>query len=201
MRNDNAGAQTVTIHSMIDERNREDQALLLSRERGSLLNRPFRKALRKSTFISDFEALIDDFQADNVPLTGAYEESHDRRHLGRFSLRVRPHDHHNPVEVAYKLEGWKVATATERLKVGFERPLADNVWISLRAQYDYGPETIDLSGDLHYEMSRDTHVHVLVGDKMDIVTGSTMYPVVHSPVALRAVDQSPGVMLYVEHMF
>ena len=189
------------LETVLDQRNREDQALLLARERSSLLNRPLRRALKTSTLIHRFETLIDDFKADHVPLTGAYEDQHQRRRYGRFSVRLHVRDSANPVEVAYRYEGWRVGTAHDYMKFGLDRDLSENVAFSMRGVYQYGPALLDMWCALRVDVDESTNAHLLFSDKMDIVTGSTMYPVVHSPVALRTVDESPGALFYMEHFF
>lgn len=194
---------SVPVHGLethLDHREREDQALLLS-ERQGLLNRPLRRALRKSTFIRDFSVVIDNFKADNVPLTSPYEENHRRGHYGRVSVRLRPTRTENPFEVRYRLQGWNIGTGIAFLRAGYETQLSDQVFVSVRTRYTYEESSLDLWGNLHYELDQNTQLHVLVGNQMDIVGGSTMSPVVRSPVVLRAVDQSPGFMFYVEHLF
>ena len=194
---------TTGVHGLethLDHRDREDQALLLS-ERSNLLNRPLRRALRKSTFIRNINVMIDDFKANNVPLTSQYEESHRGGQYGRFSLRLRPARTHNPFEVVYKLRGWSLGSGIQNLRAGYETKLADDVYVSVRTKYGYEFKTVDVWGDLLYEASDSTQLHLLVGNKMDIGSGTSMAPVVRSPVVLRAVDESPGLMFYVEHLF
>jgi hypothetical protein len=189
-----------SLETHLDQRDREDQALLLARETNSLVRGPFRRALRDVTFISDLEVALDDFRAANVPFTVPYEESHPRTNYGSVSVRVRTSGA-NPFEFGYRFAGWRFRTGQDELKVGYQRQIGENLYLTVQSTYEYAVSIIDLWGDLDYEVSRDTHVHLLFGNKMDIVTGSVMYPAVNSPMVLRAVDESPGVMFYVEHFF
>lgn len=189
------------LETQIDQRDREDQALLLARETNSLVRGPFRRALRDVSFISDLEVALDDFKAANVPFSVPYEETHPRTNFGSVSMRVRTNSGPNPLEMSYRYAGWRFGSGEDELKVGFDRQVGENLFLTVQSTYQYAVHLIDLWGDLDYQVSRDTHVHLLFGDKMDIVTGSAMYPAVNSPMVLRAVDESPGVMFYVEHLF
>jgi hypothetical protein len=201
----NLWRNTTTVHGLethLDHRDREDQTLLLARERSSLLTRPLRKAVRTGTFLDTFQDLIDNFKAENVPLTDEYEDNHRKRsHFGRLSMRVRTNNSDDPVEVTWRRDGWRLGSGLERVKLGYRTSLTDQLHFSLNSVYFYASSLMDVWGDLHYVVDTNTELHFLFGDKMDIVTGSTMYPVVHSPIALRSVDESPGVMFYVEHNF
>ena len=101
---------------------------------------------------------------------------------------------HDPV-------GGRVGSGPGRLRVGYESWLTDDLLFSARTSYDYDPGDFGMSINLRYRVSQDTHINVLMSDRVDIITGSAMYPVIRSPVTLDAVDDSRGVLFYVEHLF
>jgi hypothetical protein len=72
---------------------------------------------------------------------------------------------------------------------------------SLRSRYDFATDDIDMWGDLRYDPNPDTRLHVLVGRRLDLLTGTNLFPVINSPVVLPAADDSPGLLVYVEHFF
>lgn len=190
------------MRSHLDERDAEDQQLLLAREGRRLLNRPLRRALRDSTIVRDFELMFDDFKSENLPLSKSSDEvEKDDIDWGRISLRLRPTRTSDPGEVSYVRNGLRVGTGYRRFKTSYEIELAPRVLISLRSNYIYEDDRLELFGDLHWRFSADARLHILAGDRIDLLTGSTLYPLVHSPVVLQTVDESPGMMFYVEHMF
>ncbi|MEM7200084.1 MAG: hypothetical protein AAF628_07450 [Planctomycetota bacterium] len=188
------------LWSVLDERDHEDQELLVAREGRSLLSKPFRSATRDSTFIRDLELVLEDFKETHLPLRGG-EETRGGRNLGRLSLRLRRLGGSDPVEVTYVREGWRIGSGQRRLRVGYRTDLSDSVGIALRTNYRYHSASMDVSGDLHWQLSDITRFHLLAGNQVDLLTGTTMYPLVHSPVVLRAADESLGALFYVEHLF
>lgn len=187
------------LDTHLDAIDREDQALLLSRVSGHLVRRPLRAALRKGTLIADLTNMIDVVK-ESIPLTGAYDQQ-TRSRLGRLSMKLRPRDDINPFEITYRQEGWRVGSGPGRLKFGFEADLTDQVYLGWHSHYFYASDEIDLSASLHYRVNHDTNFNVLVSDSIDIVTGGSLDPVIRSPVSLDAVDDSSGVLFYVEHLF
>lgn len=186
------------LESVVDERDREDQTFLVARDGTRMLGKPLLSALRDSTFVRDLELALDDFKSSTLSFDAPGAE---RQRLGRISLRVRTSDLRNPAEVTYVHSGWRVGTSAETFKVSYSVPLAPLVTLSLRTRYDYSEGDLDLWGDLWWQVNKATQVHVLAGDKVDLITGTYLYPLVQSPFVLETSEESPGVLAYVEHLF
>jgi hypothetical protein len=187
------------LDTHLDIIDREDQALMLSRESRHLVRRPLGKALRKSKLLAPMVDMIDDVKA-SIPFTQEYQRRQGTSY-GSFSLKLRPSDHDNPFEVGYRNMGWRIGSGPGRLRIGYESYLTDDLLISIRTRYDYDPGRFGISANLRYRVDDDTTINVLASDRVDIITGSAMYPVIRSPVTLESVDNSEGVLFYVEHLF
>ena len=174
----------------------------MAAEGAGLLSKPLRQALRDSTFLRNLEVMLDAFKADNVPFSGAYEDNHSgSRHYGRISVRVRASDLRDPIDLTYVRGPWRVGSDQDRLKFGYSTHLTDALAVAIRSNYYYEEDLIHWWGDVYYELSADTNCHLLVGDRVDLITGIRKYPIVQSPVVLQSSDESPGFMFYVEHLF
>ena len=199
---------STTIHgpeTVQDQRMREDLAMLMSRQHGSLLNRPFRRAVRRSSFLRDLELMYEDLKSQ-VPLARPENDGNPRvrgssTDWGRISVSIRVNNPSNFFDFTYRRAGWRIGSSPTRLKLGFERQLSDKLSLSLRTRYHYDENDLDMWGDVHYRFDRDTSFHLMSGNKIDVTTGAAMLPVIQSPVVLRTGEASPGFMFYVEHMF
>jgi hypothetical protein len=186
------------LETHLDLMDREDQALMLSEESRHLVRYPLRAALRKSRLLAPVVEVLEDVKA-SIPFTREYQERSGKS-LGRFSLKLR-RDNENPFEIAYGISGWRIGSGPGRARLGYEAWLTPQWLIGVRTTYEYELGELDTSANLQFRVSEDTRVNFLVGDRVDIVTGSAMYPVIRSPVSLEAVDNSKGVLFYVEHLF
>ena len=187
------------LETHLDVIDREDHALLLSRISRHVIRHPLRKALRKGTLIADLTSVIDGVR-ESIPLTGEYDHRSDSK-LGRLSVKLRPRDDLSPLELTYRLEGWRVGSSPGRLKFGYEVDVSENIYVGWLSHYYYADDEVDVSANVYYRVDQDTRLNVLVSDRIDIVTGGALDPVVRSPVSLDAVDDSSGVLFFVEHLF
>ncbi len=199
-------AQHVSSHralrTQLDDRDREDQELRLAREGRRLLNRPLRKALRDSSIVRDVELAFDEFKSENLPFSTDPNDIHeDDIDWGRISVRVRPTHSENPLELTYVRRNFRLGSGSTRAKASYVLRLTETVSAGVRADFNYAQDELSVWGDVHWTITETAQMHVLAGDRIDLLTGSRMYPLVQSPVVLQAADQSPGMMFYVEHMF
>ncbi len=180
---------------------REDRAAQLQRLRGTLINRPLRRALKEMVVVHEVEIALDLVKSEHVPLSGAYQDAHPGEpSLGRFSFRVRPRKE-NPLEVAYIRREWRVAVSAEQLKLGWRTRPLKHLELGLRGAWRYEDDSLHVFGEMTYELGRRSHFHVRAGDSVDLLTGDVLFPVVDSPLSLTTSDPSIGVLLFVEHRF
>lgn len=190
------------LETILDMRDREDQETLFRRYGIGLLKKPLQRTARQTTFIQDLEVLLENFKAEAFPLSEAYQESHgDRWKLGRLSIRLHASDASDPVEFVYIRSGWRIGSSQEQLKVAYTMEITPDLSFAIRTLYDYRSDYLDIWGNLRYDANPDTRLHLLVGNNLDLLTGTTMYPVLQSPVVLPAADDSTGLLVYVEHFF
>lgn len=187
----------------IDLRDQEDQELLVGRHSGRLLRGPFRRALRATSVVHEFEVALDEFKAEHVPLSEPYQIARGRRwKLGSLKVRLHTSRPDDFFELVYSNSGWRLEGGLRKLEIGYTTEVADDLWVSLRSELDYeSSDWVDLYGSLRWDVTPDTRVHVLAGDHLDLLTGTRFYPIVQTPLVLRAIDASPGIMAYVEHLF
>lgn len=187
------------LDTHLDIMDSEDQALMLSRESRRLVRGPLRSALRKSDLLAGVTDILDDVKA-SIPFTREYQQRSGTSY-GSVSFKMRLTDSDNPFEVSYRNMGWRIGSGPGRLRISYETQITEDLIVSVRTRYDYDPGEFGVSANLRYRVSDDTHVNVLMSDHIDIISGSSMYPVIRSPVTLDAVDDSTGVLFYVEHLF
>jgi hypothetical protein len=192
---------TQGFESILDEREREDQDARINEMQGALLRHPLRQALRELPLVKEGDVAFESWKADHVPLSGAYENNHRRGGgIGRMSLRLR-WDSDDPVDVGWVYRGMRVTSGQEKLKLRFNHRLSKNVSMSIRSDFLYDNSNVDVWGDVQWEISKKTRLYVLVGDSVNLLTGSEFLPMVESGVKLPQWDRSLGVMFYVEHLF
>ena len=190
------------LDTILDQRDREDQETLFRQYGTRLLKRPLLKTLKENSFVRDVEVVLEQIKAETFPFSEEYQEAHGHRwNPGVISLRLRLANHSDPVEILYKRRGWRIGTSQERLRVSYTMDVSEQVSFSVRSNYDYTTDDIDMWGDLRYDPNPDTRLHVLVGKRLDLLTGTNLFPVIQSPVVLPAADDSPGLLVYVEHFF
>lgn len=167
-------------------------------ERGpALMRRPLQQMLRRLPFVRQVQVEFDDYRAENVPLSGPYQQQHaERSSLGHVAVRVHVSDFHDPVEVAYVLGGVRVGTSQDYAKLSLDFDLSDTLRLELRARTDYSAANRHLRADLAYRPSSTTSLHVSVGDDMDFLSTSSIYSLFETPM-----DGSAGFVLYAVHVF
>ena len=145
---------------------------------------------------------IEDTRSNFFPLSAAYQEDHgSHSNLGRFALRVRS-ESDNPAQLVYINNDWRIGGDAEKTKLCYTLQVSDNILTSIRSEFDYNSsDVIDFWANLHYQYSPSTRLHLLLGDHIDLAGGTVLYPMVSTPMALRAEEDSLGVMFYVEHLF
>lgn len=190
----------LTTHA--DELDADDRNARIARFQGVLLNAPFQHALRETPIALEYEAWVDDWKADYVPLSEPFQQA--RRASpgwGNATVRMRMSNMHDPLEVGWVRRELRVSTSQQKLKVRLAKQLSEKLWSSIRTEFNYQEDVFDVWGELRYDWSRNTTVHFLVGDSIDLLTGSELYPVVESPISLQAADRSVGLVFFVEHIF
>lgn len=181
----------------VDERDQEDFMMRLKRYGTRLLRKPARRALKELRIVSDFEHTLNEFKAVNIPLTGAYQERHNKTHRGRFSLHLgRGSDSTDPVEIYYLRSGWKIGGGIDNARIIYSRYLAKNLRLRLRSSYAYDDQNVKLLGTLAFELSPQTTLNLMAGNDMTVLTGPSMY--LGTP---PAEESSQAVAFYVEHLF
>lgn len=179
-----------------DDRENEEEASYLNDVGGRLVRKPLRELLKNLTAIEDLETMLENFKADNIPLTGAYEEHRGRSGLGRISLRLRPSDGSDPVELAYVNWGLRIGSSQELFRATYSTEILRDLHASLRFKFEYGLHDTEYRADLRYLYDADTSVYVVLGDRLDFLAGPTAYSLLNTPL-----DGTPGVLFYVEHLF
>ena len=188
--------QSPGIDLRADELRADDEALWFAENGPRLLRRPLQQMLRRTAWISTFEVQLDELRQANASLLDDTANADDDTDLGRMSMRVRVNRPSDPLEVAYLRAGLRVGTTQEQLKLGYSLPVADDVFLDLRARQRYDDAAWRLRADLRWEVSAKTSVHLVAGDALDFLTTSSVYSLFESPM-----DGSAGILLYAVHLF
>lgn len=185
-----------------DRAESEDHYAEVLQYQGRMVNRPLRKVLKELPVVREVELAVDDFKASYVPLSGEYQQASGKRlGWGRVSVRMHLSDSSDPVELAYLNDGFRVASGQELLKLGYETWLDESLRFGISTDYSYGDGRWKAWGQMTYEVNRRTHIYCSIGDSMDLLTSTAMYPLITSPFELPAADSSLGILIYVEHLF
>jgi len=185
------------LPNYMDEWNQEYEDVIFSQRGRSLVRRPLRSALKSFTVFRDLELALDDFKADYLPISGAYQENHPGRFkFGRISMRIRLTDGSDPLEIAYRRSGFRLGSSQEKFKAGYSTELFDDLTLSLNTRYEYGSSHFAVRADLTYLLDGKTSVHLAAGDELDFLWSSNSYSLVENPL-----DDSTGLFFYVEHLF
>ena len=190
-----------TMHESLrlpdDEQRFDEESEFFNRAAQRVIRRPLRKLLKRATFIEKFELALDEFKADNLPLSSAYREKNGREHSwGRVSMRVRLSDGSDPLELSYYNFGWRFGSSKERGRIQYRLRFADRIDGAIRYRFSYVNDDTALRADLRYIIDDDTTVYFVAGDTLDFLSGPTAYSFVNSPL-----DGSAGALFYVEHNF
>jgi hypothetical protein len=162
----------------------------------SLLQRPFRRLLRRLPMVRDVEVEFDNFRSENVPLSEPYETASRRGESFRVSMRLRASDLGDPVEVAGIWRGLRLGSSQEAGKLSFDLPVTERLRLELRARTEYDTSDLGFRLDLSWRHSLSTSWHVAIGDDMDFLSTSSLYSLFETPM-----DGSPGLVLYAVHVF
>ncbi len=181
----------------VDHRDYEDQLPRMKRYGTRLLRRPARRALKELSLVSDVEQALDEFKAVHIPLSGAYQEQHNKTHRGRFSMHLgKGSDAADPIEVYYLHSGWKIGSGPDNARVQYSKNLTDQLRLKLRSSYAYGDQDVKVLGTLMFEVSPQTTINLAAGNDMTVLTGPQTY--LGTP---PEEDRSQAIAFYVEHMF
>jgi hypothetical protein len=190
------------VDTAIDRAEREDQYSEVLRYQGRLVNRPLRKTLKELGIVRQVELAVDEFKAEHVPLSGAYQEARGSGGgWGRMSVRLKLSNLDDPVELAYLNDGVRVASRLELLKLGYDSWVTDELRLGFNTNYYYADGRCNVWAQMTYRVDPRTHVYCMMGDSMDLLTSTAMYPLITSPLELPAAESSLGILIYVEHLF
>lgn len=188
---------TTMLHSRFQEVEEEQEARFLEEEGRSLLRRPLRKLLKKNTFIGDIKVMIDEFKADNIPLSSPYEEDNPKGWgWGSVSMRVKVRKGSDPLELSYRNWGWKVGSSKEKAKIRYRINLTDDLEAGMKIRYDYDQSHTQFQVDLHYTINPNAQLYMVIADRLNYLSGPTASSFMSSPM-----DGQGGIMFYVEHLF
>jgi hypothetical protein len=174
---------SANLRTSIDEEQAEEEMEAFNQHGIRLLRRPLRNLARRLPPVQSLELALEDFKAENVPLSQAYLEQHpERRNLGRVSIRLR--------------YGIRVATSLENLKLGLVQWVDDDLAIEVQSRCNYETGVWSVRADLVWYASRHTNLRLVVGGNLDFLTTSSVYSLFESPM-----DGSPGLLLHAVHLF
>jgi hypothetical protein len=113
-----------------------------------------------------------------------------------MSMRVRASNTRDPVEISYVRSGIRIGSSQEYMKLRFSRPIAEDLFLEVRARQDYESRRWRLRADLRWMVSPRTQLHFVAGDNMDFMATSSIYSLFESPM-----DGAPGLLVYAVHLF
>lgn len=164
-----------------------------------LLRRPIREALKGSSWIGEVEGVIEDFKADNVPTSDAYQDDQPERRRwgwGRFSMRLRINRSSDPLELAYKNWGMRIGSGQQRFRFDYGVDLTDRVRSNVNYFYFYDGSEAGFNTDLTYDLGNDSYLVLVAGDQVWFPIGS-----IETNQGRTAVEGSRGVLFFFEHLF
>lgn len=189
--------QSPGIDLRSEELRAEQEQQWMAENGASLLRRPVQLFLRRLPLVEAFDARIDDFKSDNVPLSDEYERAHQQRSkLGRVSMRVHPSDFGDPVEIVYSKSGVRIGSSREHLKMSVSRELWPGVTASVRTRQIYESNDWVVRADIAWQLSPRSTLLLAAGRDLDFASDSTVYSWVESPL-----DGAMGILLYATHIF
>lgn len=188
--------QSRLLESLVDPQSEEEQARFMSRNGHSLLKRPLRRALKNTSFIRDLELVVEDFKAENVITSHAYREHNDGIDWGHVSVRVRPTSFDEPLELTYKLRGFRVGASSQKVRFAWSERLSDRLHLHIRTRHVYGSGHTSVRGDLIWDVDTSTVMALVLGDDLEFLASSDAYSFFESPM-----DGAPGVLVYAQTIF
>jgi hypothetical protein len=180
----------------IDRREREAEEELLAQIGPSMMDRPLRSLLKEFDFVRSVDIALEDFKAEHVPLSDAWQERHEStRDFGRFAVRLRmnPAD---PLRVDWIRKSWRVGLGAQAARVRFERRIESNIHVGAQIEQNWERGDFRFSGSFVVEHGPRSRSVLLVSDRMDFLGGPTRYQGIRSPI-----DGDPGLMFYFEQQF
>lgn len=188
---------TSMLHTRFRELEEEQEADFLEDEGRGLLRRPLRKLLKKNTFIGDLKLMIDEFKAENIPLSAANGEGDQEGWgWGSVSMRVKIRDSSNPLELSYRNWGAKIGSSKDKAKFSYSIDLTENLRAGLRMRYHYDDNHTQFQANLRYILNKNAHLYMVLADSLNYLSGPTAYAFMSSPM-----DGEGGILFYVEHLF
>ncbi len=187
-------APPVEFHS--DQDRVEERDAWFAEHGSRMMRRPLIRMLKDTPIVVQFEDALDDFKADNVPLTEAYNREHRSTDWGRMSMRVHLSDGSDPAEVAWARRGLRVGTSQEHFKTRYRMGLGQGVSLYVRSGYNYVSDKSSFRSDLVYDLDHGTSLHVVAGDNLDFLAHSDAYAFFESPM-----DGEAGLLFFCSHRF
>ena len=187
--------QSPGIPLRADERAAEDAEERLGETGHQIVRRPIQQLLRRTAVVSRVELKLADL-ADLPAERSHSDEAHDDVDLGRLTMVVRPNRMDAPVEIGYRRSGFVIATSQQQLKCGITLPIAESVFLELRARQLFLDDSWQLRAELRWMCSQQSSVHLVCGDDLLIPSEATPYG--RDPMAPTGVL---GIQLYAVHRF
>jgi hypothetical protein len=135
-------------------RDREVTERRLDEHGHSLFVRPAEKSLRELDLYRDAKLSLEAFKSEYV---GSKERGH-------FTGRLRRGPVDDTVEVAWVRKGLRCGTTGDALRVTYDYEVLEDLRLDLGSRYRYGEDDHFVMAGAHYDVSRQTSVHVLGGN-------------------------------------
>jgi hypothetical protein len=190
--------QSPGIQLQSDEKNAEDAEQRLGENGQQVLRRPLQRLMRRASLVHRMELRISDLtELTELPAErGSQDDAARPLELGRLTMVVRPNRSGDPLEIGYRRDGLAVSTSQQQLKFSYTIPIAEALFLDLRARQTYLDDSWQLRADLRWECSRASTVHLVFGE--DLAFQSDAAPYAQDPSAPTGV---PGIQLFAVHYF
>lgn len=163
----------------------------------NLLRKPLQRLWRRLPLLRDLELTLDSLRTKHLPLTQDYEQARgSKRSRGRVSVRVRPSNLDDPVEVVFMHSGVRVGTSQTVGKLTIGHQLTEKLWAELHARMNYETRKHSARINLTYWMTQTTRFHFAYGDGLDFLPSASAFSVLDAPAQERT-----GFLLYAVHTF
>jgi len=163
----------------------------------NLLRKPLQRLWRRMPLLRDLELTLDSLRTNHLPLTQNYEEARGgKRTRGRISVRVRPSNSDDPVEVVFMHSGVRIGSSQTVGKLTIGRQVTDKLWAELHARVDYETRRHSARINLTYWLTQTTRFHFAYGDGLDFLPSASAFSVLDAPGQERT-----GFLLYAVHTF
>jgi hypothetical protein len=163
----------------------------------SLLRKPLQRLWRRLPLLRDLELTLDSLRTNHLPMTQNYQQAHgSKRARGRVSVRVRPGNLDDPVEVVFMHSGLRVGSSQTVGKLSFGRQLTEKLWAELHARLNYETRRHTARINLTYWLTQTTRFHFAFGDELDFLPSASAFSFLDNPGQERT-----GFLLYAVHTF